>query len=269
MKLGSSLKRRRGKGRGRKSGRRAGGPSAGAGIARRFAWIAAVLVGGWALGYGIAVFVLFPTPERPDRYVEVPDLRQRSETDARAVLADLGLALKGVDGLRHPAADSGQVVGQSPLPGQLALPGGAVRLAVSLGPDRRPVPVLTRLRVDRAVDVLEATGFAVEVDSVESEMPRGRVLAVDPAEGTPVALPGEVALTVSLGPPVVAMPDLLGLDVAEARDSLTSLGLVVAEVEEVFRFGRDQGRVVEQDPVSETELQRGSAVRLTIGRRGG
>jgi beta-lactam-binding protein with PASTA domain len=44
---------------------------------------------------------------------------------------------------------------------------------------------------------------------------------------------------------------------------------VVAEVEEVFRFGRDQGRVVEQDPATETELQRGSAVRLTIGRRGG
>jgi serine/threonine-protein kinase len=231
--------------------------------------VAGVVLGGWLVGYGIAAFVLFPAPERPDEFVAVPDLREQSETEARARLADLGLTLEEVHGLRHPEADSGRVVGQAPLPGQSALPGGGVRMVVSLGPDRRPVPALSRLRVDRAVDLLRATGFEVVADSVESDLPRGRVLSVEPAEGTPVALPGEVALTVSLGPPVVAMPDLLGMDIGEARDSLSSLGLVVAEVEEVFRFGRDQGRVVEQDPASETELQRGSAVRVTIGRRGG
>jgi serine/threonine-protein kinase len=217
----------------------------------------------------VAVFVLFPAPERPDEFVEVPDLRQLSAADARARVADLGLTLERIEALRHPEADSGHVIGQAPLPGQLALPGGKVRLVLSMGPDRRPVPALSRLRVDRALDLLTATGFEVSVDSVESDLPRGRVLEVEPAEGTPVALPGAVALTVSLGPPVVPMPDLLGMDIGEARDSLTSLGLVVAEVEEVFRFGRDQGRVVEQDPATETELQRGSAVRLTIGRRGG
>lgn len=269
MKLGSSLKRRRGGGRGRSTKGRARGSGSPGGGLRRFAWLAGMVVGGWVLGYGIAVLVLFPEPDRPERFVEVPDLRERDEVEARTRLAELGLELASVEALRHPDADSGRVVGQSPLPGQLALPGGAVRLAVSMGPDRRPVPVLTRLRVDRAVDLLQATGFEVGVDSVESDMPRGRVLAVTPPEGTPVALPGSVALTVSLGPPVVAMPELLGLDIGEARDSLASLGLVVAEVEEVFRFGRDQGRVVEQDPVSQTELQRGSAVRLTIGRRGG
>jgi hypothetical protein len=39
-------------------------------------------------------------------------------------------------------------------------------------------------------------------------------------------------------------------------------------VEEVFRFGRDQGIVVEQEPASDTELQRGTEVRLAVGRRG-
>jgi beta-lactam-binding protein with PASTA domain len=46
------------------------------------------------------------------------------------------------------------------------------------------------------------------------------------------------------------------------------LGLVVREVEEVFRFGRDQGIVVEQEPAGGTELERGAAVRLAVGRRG-
>ena len=61
---------------------------------------------------------------------------------------------------------------------------------------------------------------------------------------------------------------MLGLEETEAVALLDSLGLVVADVEEVFRFGRDQGLVVEQEPASETELRRGGSVRLKVGRRG-
>ena len=122
---------------------------------------------------------------------------------------------------------------------------------------------------DRAAELLRASGFEVQVDSLESDQPRGRVLELEPAQGTEVALPAAVRLALSLGPPVVDMPDLKGFDIAQARDSLQALGLVVGTVDEVFRFGRDQGRVVDQQPVPETRLQRGSAVRLTVGRQGG
>jgi serine/threonine-protein kinase len=83
-----------------------------------------------------------------------------------------------------------------------------------------------------------------------------------------VALPAEVRLVVSTGPPVVTMPLVLGLEQAEAEMLLDSLGLVVTDVEEVFRFGRDQGIVVEQQPAADTELERGSSVQLKVGRRG-
>jgi beta-lactam-binding protein with PASTA domain len=64
------------------------------------------------------------------------------------------------------------------------------------------------------------------------------------------------------------MPLVLGLEEEAAIMLLDSLGLVVADVEEVFRFGRDQGLVVEQEPASDMELQRGTEVRLKVGRRG-
>tara|TARA_B110000116_G_scaffold72847_1_gene63119 strand:- start:1688 stop:1897 length:210 start_codon:yes stop_codon:yes gene_type:complete len=64
------------------------------------------------------------------------------------------------------------------------------------------------------------------------------------------------------------MPLVLGLEQLEAEALLDSLGLVVTDVQEVFRFGRDQGIVVEQEPVADTELQRGSGVRLKVGIRG-
>jgi serine/threonine-protein kinase len=199
----------------------------------------------------------------------VPDVRGRPTDDAVALLVDAGLEVAPVEYLRHPTADSGVVVGQAPLPGQLARPGGAARLTTSLGAERRTIPSVTGLRADRALVVLESSGLQVRMDSVEDARPRGQIVGISPAEGAEIALPGDVRVTVSLGPPTVTMPELLGLPVEAARDSLGILGLQLVEVEEVFQFGRNQGRVVGQEPPAGAELDRGAEVRLIVGRSGG
>ncbi|MDT8368471.1 MAG: PASTA domain-containing protein [Longimicrobiales bacterium] len=224
---------------------------------------------GLGAGYLFAVLLLFPAPGPPRDTRPAPDLRDRPVEAAMAMTLEAGLETGEVRTLRHPTVDSGSVLGQSPLPGQLARLGDTVDLVVSLGPERRRIPEVARLRSDRAVELLRATGFEVLVDSVDSPIARGRVIGIDPDEGTPLALPGQVALTVSLGPPTVQMPFILGMMEEEARDTLAILGLEIVEVEEVFRFGRDQGRVVTQDPAEDTELERGAPVRIEIGRRGG
>jgi serine/threonine-protein kinase len=132
----------------------------------------------------------------------------------------------------------------------------------------RSVPDVLRLDEARARVVLETSGFIVNVDEVEAEEPRGQVVDVSPPPDSVVALPAQVTLLVSTGPPVVRMPLVLGLQQLEAEQLLDSLGLDVMDVEEVFRFGRDQGIVVEQEPAADSELQRGSGVRLKVGRRG-
>jgi serine/threonine-protein kinase len=154
------------------------------------------------------------------------------------------------------------------LGGQLAAPDAPVRLTVSLGPLRQPVPDVSRLLGERAIRVLEATGFRVSVDSTDSELPLGTVIGVDPVPGTVLAIPGDVRVALSRGPALVAMPYLLGVAEEAAIDSLRVLGLGAA-VDTVFRFGRDQGLVVEQLPPADSLLQRGSQVRLSVGRRGG
>lgn len=275
MELGGSLKRNR------KSGTAAGGGGSGGGGRRRrrgtapdfpfrlAGWLAGASVAGGLLGYLVATRLFFPAPPPPVDLLTVPDLRGREASLVDQMASEAGLALGALEYLTHPTADSGAVLGQSPLPGQLAFPGDSVRVTVSLGPERRAVPAVTRLRADRAIALLQATGFSVDADSVESDEPRGRILSVRPPEGELLQLPGNVAVRVSLGPPSVPMPDLLGMDMEEARDSLNALGLVLTDVEEVFRFGRDQGRVVAQDPPAGEELERGTPVRIVVGRRGG
>lgn len=223
---------------------------------------------GWIFGYGVATRVLFPAAPPPGDLFEVPDLRGMGLTSATERLAGVGLEIGGVDSLQHPFVATGLVLGQSPLPGQLSRPQNPVRVTVSTGPQTRSVPDVLSLNEDRARIVLETSGFVVSLDTMESEEPRGRVVSVSPEPGAVVALPSEVRVMVSAGPPVVPMPFVLGLERAEAEMLLDSLGLVVSDVDEVFRFGRDQGIVVEQEPAAETELQRGSSVRLTVGRGG-
>ncbi|MBW3535684.1 MAG: PASTA domain-containing protein [Gemmatimonadetes bacterium] len=268
--MGDSLRRRRGGSRKGASGPGKGGRRGGdGGWPKVLAWALGLGLGAFLVGYGLATLVLFPAPAPPEDLLDVPDLRGRQVSDAAEMLLDLGLVLGVVDSLRHPSVDSGRVVGQAPLPGQLARADASVRITVSLGAERRVVPDVARLRADRAVRLLGATGFVVSADSVQADEPRGSVLEIDPAPGTELPLPGEVQVIVSLGPPRVAMPDLLGMTESAAVDTLSSLGLALAAVDTVFRFGRDQGRVVEQAPPADSLLERGAAVRLSVGRRGG
>jgi beta-lactam-binding protein with PASTA domain len=230
--------------------------------------LAALSVAGFAGGYLISTRVVYPPPPPPGDLFPVPDLTGQSPEAAADTLATLGLVLGAVDSMAHPGAPMGQIIGQSPLPGQLSLPGGSVRLALSTGPERRPVPDVLRLDGDRARVVLETSGFVVTVDSVESSDPRGRVMAMVPEPGAEAVIPAEVRLRVSMGPPEFEMPLVLDLPEAEARAILESRGLVVGDVETRFRFGRDQGMVVEQEPAASTMVQEGTIVRLVVGRRG-
>jgi beta-lactam-binding protein with PASTA domain len=229
-----------------------------------------VLIGfvGLGIGYLVATQMLFPAPPPPEDLVEVPELQGLELERARVRLADAGLEIGEIEALRHPDLDSGMVVGQGPLGGQLAAPGAPIRLTVSLGPQRQAVPDVSRLLGDRAIRVLEATGFRVSVDSMDSDLPRGAVIGIEPIAGTVLAVPGDVRIALSRGPALVAMPYLLGSPQELAVDSLAVLGLGAA-VDTVFRFGRDQGMVVEQSPAADSLLPRGSQVRISVGRRGG
>jgi eukaryotic-like serine/threonine-protein kinase len=255
--MGSSMRRRRGGG-----GRDQGGSS------KPFLLALGLLILGSGSGYLYATQVVFPSERGAHVDLsEVPDLRGMSVGEARVMLENRGFEAGRVDSILHPAIPAGEIVGQAPLAGQLTLPGGSVELTVSLGPEQRPIPDVTRLRVDRALTVLRTSGFEVTLDSIQADEPEGQVVATVPTAGTRVRVPSEIRMTVSLGPPLVELPDLVGLQEEEARARLAELGLVVGEVENRARFGFGDGDVLESFPQAGASVPRGSAVRLVIRRR--
>ncbi|MGD2122973.1 MAG: PASTA domain-containing protein [Gemmatimonadota bacterium] len=223
---------------------------------------------GFGGGYLISTRVVYPEPPPPGDLSTVPRLLGELPSQVSDTLRSLGLSLRPVDSLNHPGIPEGGIVGQSPLAGQLALVGDTILVTLSKGPEERPVPDVLALDAGRARTILETSGFVVTLDSVRSDDPRGEVVGMTPEAGTEATIPMEVNLAVSMGPPEFEMPLLLGLPEEDAAAVLDSLGLVVGEVETRFRFGRDQGLVVEQAPPAGSMIQEGSSVRLVVGRRG-
>jgi len=235
------------------------------------AWARGALVGfvGLLLGYVFATQIIFPAAAAPTGFSKMPDLRGHTMVEALADLDELGLSVASTDSLLHPSAPAGTVLGQTPLPEQLADASTEVRLTLSTGTQQLAVPEVVGVSLSQAVDLLGASGFGFTVDTVESDELQGQVVASDPSEGELLGIPGQVALQVSAGPPPVEMPRLVGMDEADARATLDSLGLEVSGVEERFRFGLDQGAVIEQEPAAGVTVDVGSSVRLVVGRRGG
>ena len=270
MRLGSSIRRRRFRSDGRfewpkKSWWAGDGPfrlSRGA-----VSLLGGVMVFGFGFSYLVTTRLLFPMPPRPGDLFEVPDVRGLERSAALDMIERAGVQAAVTDSFRHPTALSGEVLGQTPLAGQLSTATNTVALTVSLGPVRRPVPDVVRLGLNSARTVLEASGFTVVVDTLEAQLPPGLIVEVLPEAGTEVDLPMEVRIAVSTGPPLVPMPLLLGIEQESAEVLLDSHGFELMEVEDCFRFGRDQGRVVGQFPPPDSLVRPGSGVRLFVGSR--
>lgn len=230
--------------------------------------LSALVVGGGGLasGYLVATTFFFRPPPPPPALQGVPDLRGYPLAMAMSVLADSGLATSRVDSVHHPSVVGGIVIGQSPLPGRTALPQAPVRVTVSLGPDVRPVPDVTRLPGIRAAALLAESGFVVAVDTIESMAPAGRVIRIEPSPGTPVEIPGGVRVAVSLGPPTIPMPSLAGLSEQAAMNLLRALGLVVSQIE--YRYSLLNVNVVfGQYPDPNAQIEQGAEVQLIVGRQ--
>ena len=270
MKLGSSIRRRRFRSDGRFEwpGEKRWLSLGPLNLSRDAVAVAgAVLVVGLVFGYLVTTRLLFLMPSRPQDLFEVPDVRGLDRVMALDMMERAGVRAAVTDSFRHPTALRDEVLGQSPLAGQLSTATDTVALTVSLGPVRRPVPDVVRLGLSAARTVLEASGFIVVEFQLLAELPAGQVVEVLPEAGTEVDLPMEVMVLVSTGPPLVPMPLLLGIEQANAEVLLDSLEFELTEIEYRFRFGRDQGRVVEQFPPADSLVAPGSRVRLVVGRR--
>jgi eukaryotic-like serine/threonine-protein kinase len=126
------------------------------------------------------------------------------------------------------------------------------------------VPSVLSLTQPQAQRQLQSLGFEVVTEQeANDEQPEGVVFRQDPVAGERVDRGSTVTITVSSGQPPVAVPNLVGMQEADADSQLRALGLL-ADFQREDRDDVPAGEVISQDPAPGEELPRGSAVRLLV-----
>jgi serine/threonine-protein kinase len=156
---------------------------------------------------------------------------------------------------------AGAVVGFDPAAGTDLRRDQVVTVFVSLGHEPVAVPDVTGQTPEQAVSNLEAAGFTVQrgEDGRTAAVDVGEVMAVTPgpAEG-PQPFGSTVTISVSVGLPLVTVPDVVGMNQEEATATLQAAGLVVDST----RFLGNKVR--QQQPAANEVVEQGATVKILV-----
>lgn len=181
---------------------------------------------------------------------------QQVET-AQAELEKQGLSAS-ITKKSDESAPVGRILDQSPKTGEVDK-GSEIGLTISSGPAPRIVPDLSGKTYEQAVAVLAEMKLKVSrTEGFSDSVPAGQVSGSTPGPGASVGRDTTIAVIVSKGPDLVAVPDVSGKSSAVASNQLSDAGFVP----NVFGPG---GNVITTKPSAGTKVKRGSVVAIYIG----
>ncbi|MSO41332.1 MAG: Stk1 family PASTA domain-containing Ser/Thr kinase [Solirubrobacterales bacterium] len=151
----------------------------------------------------------------------------------------------------------------------MAVAGLVAFLVTRSNPDQVEVPDVLGQQVGVATEVLQNRGFDVDTTYSASAAPENQVIEQDPIPsnrgGSDIDEGSTIVLAVSSGPGITEVPDVQGLNEADATKRLEEQGF---KVKPSFQFSSDvpNGRAVGTQPASGARIQSGSTVKLLISR---
>jgi len=195
----------------------------------------------------------------PERYT-IPDETGKAYDEAAADLTAKRLVPKRVD-TYDDVMPAGHVLGTDPPTGTVVPPSSEVTLKVSKGKAPITVPNVVNQDVNAAQQTLKALGLQVAFTQQQSDKPANTVLAQSIPDGSGVEKNATIILTVSSGPPMVAVPDVSnkGYSFDQANQILQQSGLAGVKV-----FELPGGQVRQQNPAPGTPAQPGAQVQLWV-----
>jgi eukaryotic-like serine/threonine-protein kinase len=162
------------------------------------------------------------------REVIVPDFQGKTPVEAHRIAEDTGLAAQIEREYFSPKVPRGKVLSQMPAAGTIVRRGWELRLALSLGAQRIPIPQLigeseraaTISIEERGLDPASTAGLQI------SGVPAGQVIAQNPPpNATGVAAPKISLLIAEDGPPqAFVMPSFVGQPLGSATITLANAG---------------------------------------------
>ncbi|HEY3011236.1 MAG TPA: PASTA domain-containing protein [Gemmatimonadales bacterium] len=129
------------------------------------------------------------------------------------------------------------------------------------------LPRVLEMPEPKARQKLTELGFRPRLDGERpnDSFPTGTVIWQDPPPGTVLPPNSVVQLVLSAGPALVAVPDVIGLNVSQASKILAAAGVRVGAVDSTSA-GKERGVVLATRPAAGVGRPRGAAVALVVSR---
>ncbi len=175
--------------------------------------------------------------------INVPDLTGSSQTEALNDLQSLGFKV-GIENSAHPDVPSGAVIRTQPPANTSTNPDTLVTIIVSVGPEAYPIPYVVDLETDRAVYVIEESGFTIgqKIEVSDDNVPIGFIISQNPMAGKKMGPGSSVDLVISSGPSLIELGDLSKKSLEDATQILETLGLEF-EITEEFSEDTEEGLI--------------------------
>jgi beta-lactam-binding protein with PASTA domain len=218
--------------------------------------LAGALAGaGWYYGLG------------PGSDVTTPSLLKLTYAQAKAKAANVDLSVKVVSRAFDEVIPVGAVVGTDPKPNSGIGKNGQIGLTLSKGPERHDVPLLTGKTAVEAGQILQDNHLKVGVPSeaYSDVVAKGLVVETVPPDATPLKRDAAVALVISKGAEPVAVPDVTGKSLGDAKTALTDVGLRGKVADKQFDDQVAQGDVISQTP-KDGQAPKDSVVELVVSK---
>ena len=186
--------------------------------------------------------------------INVPDLTGSSQTEALNDLQSLGFKV-GIENSAHPDVPSGAVIRTQPPANTSTNPDTLVTIIVSVGPEAYPIPYVVDLETDRAVYVIEESGFTIgqKIEVSDDNVPIGFIISQNPMAGKKMGPGSSIDLVISSGPSLIELGDLSKKSLEDATQILETLGL---EFETIEEFSED----TEEGLISGTQPEAGEII---------
>lgn len=227
-------------------------------------WLVAVLLA--AILIAVAAAWAITSRHHGRKTAKVPALVGLQQQVAKARARARGFALR-VDAKASDRAP-GFVLSQVPEPGAFLSKGSTMALVVSIGKPVVAVPNLIGLHSAGAERLLMTLQLKPVKKVVPAKSkPSDVVLSQNPSAGIRVAKSAQVFFTVSEGPQLVTVPNVVGMSRARAGAKLRAKGLAPMFVAVNSTIAR--GTVTAQNPPSRSQVPKGTRVRLSVSTGGG
>jgi len=179
------------------------------------------------------VFDGLPADGGAPTLIEIPDLTGSEQAQALEDLQNLGFKV-GIENSADSSVPAGSVIRTQPPSNTVINPDSLVTIIVSVGPEAFPIPYVLDIETERAIFVVEESGFTLgQVLEVNDEnIPRGFVISQNPVAGTKMSPGTTVDLVVSKGPSLIEITDLSRKSPEDAIQILETLGFEYELIEE-------------------------------------